>query len=71
MKTNAKHMILVNALGDLSFPYPTTAQLVAITAFVQEHVARNKAESGDLFFGRLDLLYGVKIQAPSLHIGYS
>jgi hypothetical protein len=32
-------MILMNALRELTSPNPTSAEFVAVTAFVEEHIA--------------------------------
>jgi hypothetical protein len=68
IKPNSKDMVLVNALIDLTFPNPTTTQLVSITAFVQKHVAWDEPEAENFIFGCLDKLDVVEIQVPPLDV---
>jgi hypothetical protein len=62
-------MILMDAIFNLPVPNPSSAELVAISAFIHQYIAMTQAQSVVLFLRNADALNILQINPAALNIG--
>jgi hypothetical protein len=61
-------VVLVDAVLDLTFPDPSPAQLVAVTAFVKENISRQQPEGLEFHSGNADICNRPQVKATALDV---
>ncbi|PXY37236.1 hypothetical protein BA062_07005 [Prauserella flavalba] len=62
-------MVLMDAVGDLALPHPSSAQLVAVAALVQQYIAGLKLKPPDGGLWHANFSHRTNVDVTALDIG--
>src|SRR5450756_672401 len=65
---DSEHMILVQAVRDLTFPHAASSKLVDVTPFCHEDIARSECRASRLAGWDIYVLDVRQIRVPELHV---